>query len=155
MIIIDPRPRPLAIVRMLLLVVGLSVIIFGILWTFAEVPADQYGPVAVWLVGALILSDGIIAPLVVAFGLLGKRTAQRIGAVATTVARTALIVAACCSLVAIPGIAVRIAGPRNPTIHSVDYLVVLAVMWVIAVIIAVAAATFGALQSSRVRARTK
>ena len=85
----------------------------------------------------------LIAPVVVAFGVIGRGTARRIGPVAAAVARAALVAAACCSLVLIPGLVVRAVGARNPTIHVVDYPLVLAGLWIAAVAVAGAAVLVG------------
>ncbi|WP_329124392.1 hypothetical protein [Streptomyces sp. NBC_01353] len=71
--------------------------------------------VAVWLVGAIVLHDGVIAPLVLAVGLLIAAAPAR-GAV-----RGGLIVAGCLTLVALP-LMVRPGAPPNPTALPLDYV---------------------------------
>lgn len=166
MIIIDPPPTSIGIARVVLAALGVAIALGGVAWGLAWIPADQYAAVAIWLIAALVIGDGVIAPLVVAFGMLGARTAQRIGAGAAALARAALVTAAVCSLVAIPGIVVSAQGPRNDTIHTVDYLLVLAIAWATAVAVSIGAVIVGGMRHRHggarprqrrpgVRARTK
>ncbi|MFD7325664.1 hypothetical protein ACFV9D_32050 [Streptomyces sp. NPDC059875] len=71
--------------------------------------------VAVWLAGAIVLHDGVMAPLVLAVGLLIAAAPAR-GAV-----RGGLIVAGCLTLVALP-LMVRPGTPPNPTALPLDYV---------------------------------
>jgi hypothetical protein len=148
------RLRQVGVVRLAIAGVGIALILVGAVYALTWVAPAQYPVIVVWLVAALVIHDGVLAPIVVAFGVLGRGTAARMGVGATSVARAALVVAACCSLVAIPGIAVSALGARNDTIHSSNYLVVLAALWAVAIVISGVAVWIG-LRRTQVRARTK
>jgi hypothetical protein len=75
----------------------------------------QIKDVALWLAGAIVLHDGIIAPLVLGIGLLLAAVPAR-GAV-----RGALVVAGCLTMVALP-VLLRPGRPTNPSALPLDYL---------------------------------
>ncbi|MCX4695416.1 hypothetical protein [Streptomyces sp. NBC_01408] len=74
----------------------------------------QYVDVAIWLAGAVALHDGVVAPLVLAAGLL--LTALR----ASRTVRGALIVAGALTVVALP-VLLRPGTPNNPSVLPLDY----------------------------------
>lgn len=96
----------------------------------------QSEDVAVWLVGALVLHDGLIAPLVLAGGFLIAAVPAR------GVLRGALIVGGSLVLITLP-LLVRPGSPPNPSALPLPYgrnlLLVLAVVAIAAVVVAVAA----------------
>ncbi|MEU6402496.1 hypothetical protein [Streptomyces sp. NPDC046985] len=71
--------------------------------------------VGVWLVGALVLHDGVVAPLVLGVGLLVAALPAR------RAVRGALIVAGCLTVVALPVLA-RPGATANPSVLPLDYL---------------------------------
>ena len=75
----------------------------------------QLKDVALWLAGAIVLNDGIVAPLVLGVGLLLAAVPAR-GTV-----RGALIVAGCLTVVALP-VLLRPGTPKNPTVLPLDYV---------------------------------
>lgn len=139
--------------RVLLGTTGVAVLGYAAFLGVVTVAPAQYPAVVWWLVAAIVLHDGVLAPLVIAFGALGRRTTARIGRRAAAVARAALVTAACCSLVLIPGLVVRATGARNPTIHAVDYPLVLVGLWSAALAVAVSAVLIG--RGATATARTK
>ncbi|MFJ7065922.1 hypothetical protein [Streptomyces sp. NPDC101115] len=90
---------------------GLGLIGLGA-WLVAVGP-DPAG-VGVWLVGALVLHDGILAPLVVAVGLLLVGRPER------GLLRAALVVAGSVVLVTLP-LLVRPGEPPNPSALPLPY----------------------------------
>ncbi|MEV7375285.1 hypothetical protein AB0O51_30895 [Streptomyces sp. NPDC090301] len=92
---------------------GLGIALIGIgAWRVAT-QADPVG-VVVWLAGAVVLHDGLIAPLVLAVGLLLVGRAER------GVLRGALIVAGSLTLVTLP-LLVRPGEPPNPSALPLPY----------------------------------
>ncbi|WP_406302014.1 hypothetical protein OHA61_05610 [Streptomyces sp. NBC_00885] len=75
----------------------------------------QLKEVALWLAGAIVVHDGIVAPLVLGVGLLLAAVPAR-GTV-----RGALIVAGCLTAVALP-VLLRPGTPKNPTVLPLDYV---------------------------------
>lgn len=107
----------------------LGLVLIGIgAWRVADQP-DPLG-VVVWLAGAVVLHDGIIAPLVLAIGLLLVGRPER------GVLRGALVVAGSLVLIALP-LLVRPGEPPNPSALPLPYgrnlVIVLAAVVVAAV----------------------
>ncbi|MFF4232825.1 hypothetical protein [Streptomyces sp. NPDC001820] len=75
----------------------------------------QVKDVALWLAGAIVLHDGMIAPLVLGVGLLLAAVPAR-GTV-----RGALVVAGCLTVIALPPL-LRPGAPTNPSALPLDYL---------------------------------
>ncbi|MFB7591079.1 hypothetical protein [Streptomyces sp. NPDC056169] len=118
--------------------VGVALIGVGA-WLVAAEP-DPAG-VLVWLAGALVLHDGILAPLVLAAGLL------LVGRPDRGVLRGALIVAGSLVLITLP-LLMRPGDPPNPSALPLPYARNLAI-----VLAAVAAATAAGMLLRRWRAR--
>ncbi|WES65356.1 hypothetical protein P0L94_04610 [Microbacter sp. GSS18] len=151
MIIVDPPLRRTDIARIVLGACGVALIIAAIVMALVSIPPADYVGVLTWALAAIVLHDGLLAPLVVAIALTGRRVTSRIGPAASAVARSALVTAACCSLIAVPGIVVRFLGPRNDTVHTVDYVMVLAVGWLVAIGVAVVAVVVGSVRGRQAR----
>ncbi|WP_236246226.1 hypothetical protein [Streptomyces sp. CC210A] len=102
--------------------------------------ADTRTPwdVVVWLGGAVVLHDAVVAPLVLGLGLLVARTGTARGVV-----RGALVVAGGLTLVALP-VLLAPRRPSNPSVLPLDYtrnwLLLLAAVAVGALLVAVAPA---------------
>lgn len=75
----------------------------------------QLRDVALWLAGAIVLHDGVVAPLVLGVGLLLAAVPAR------RTVRGALVVAGALTLVALP-VLLRPGAPNNPTVLPLDYL---------------------------------
>ncbi|MGW4054316.1 hypothetical protein ACWENA_26180 [Streptomyces sp. NPDC004779] len=107
---------------------GLGVALAG-LGTWLVVTGPDPAGVLLWLAGALILHDGVIAPLVLAVGLLLVGRSDR------TLLRGTLIVAGSLTFVALP-LLVRPGSPPNPSALPLPYgrnlAIVLAVVAVVA-----------------------
>ncbi|MFI2369335.1 hypothetical protein [Streptomyces sp. NPDC018833] len=78
------------------------------------VNGGQIRDVALWLAGAIVIHDGIVAPLVLGVGLLVA------GLPARGTVRGALITAGCLTLVALP-VLLRPGTPRNTSVLPLDY----------------------------------
>ncbi|MEV7521968.1 hypothetical protein [Streptomyces sp. NPDC091371] len=81
-------------------------------WQLSRLPAP--GDVGVWLVGALVLHDGLIAPLVLAVGLLIAAGPAR------GVLRGALVTGGSLLLITLP-LLVRPGAPANPSALPLPY----------------------------------
>jgi len=94
---------------------GLAAVVF-----VDEVPVVRYPGVAAWLIGALIVHDGIVAVAVVAIGLLLRR--GRWSPVTTAIVGGAAVVGAIMALVVAPIVVKDAIGTANPTVLPLDYL---------------------------------
>ncbi|MBT2542730.1 hypothetical protein J7E99_18935 [Streptomyces sp. ISL-44] len=92
-------------------VIGAGLLGYGLVLLFG---GGQFADVAIWLAGAVALHDGIIAPLVLAAGLLlaGVRASRTV--------RSALIVAGSLTVVALP-VLLRPGARNNSSVLPLDY----------------------------------
>ncbi|MFG3281925.1 hypothetical protein [Streptomyces sp. NPDC048111] len=113
---------------------GLALMAFGGLLIWDQ---TTHWDVLIWLAGAVVLHDGVIAPLVLAVGLLlGGLSARSRGLV-----RGTLLTAGCLVLIALP-VLLRPLPTANPSVLPLDYvrglLISLAVVAALAVVIGAA-----------------
>lgn len=126
--------------RRLLTAAGLGMVAFGVAGLLRH--ADETMPLnaVTFLVGGLVLHDGLVAPLVMVGGLLLARVLPR--RVRPTV-QGAFVVSAALTLVAIPPWTGRGRLANNPSILPQDYgtglLTALAVVWGVAALLLVRA----------------
>ncbi|MFF1497924.1 hypothetical protein [Streptomyces sp. NPDC058304] len=73
--------------------------------------------IALWLAGAVVVHDGLIAPLVIAVAALTGALGLRLRGIP----RAALIVAGSLTAIALPSL-LRPGGAANPTVVPLDYL---------------------------------
>ncbi|MYV65791.1 hypothetical protein GT043_07540 [Streptomyces sp. SID2131] len=90
---------------------GVGLIVLGA-WLVAAEPAS--GDVLVWLAGALVVHDGLLAPLVLAVGLLIAGRSER------GLWRGALVIAGSVALVTLP-LLLRPGPPPNPSALPLPY----------------------------------
>jgi hypothetical protein len=95
--------------------VGVGVMGFGAWLLFGAGDVRDPWDVVVWLAGAIVLHDGIIAPLVLAVGILLAALPAR------GTLRAALIVCGALTLIALPPL-LRPGSPTNPSALPLDYL---------------------------------
>ncbi|MFJ6934736.1 hypothetical protein [Streptomyces sp. NPDC101132] len=120
---------------------GLGVLLIGIGgWHLAAQP-DPYA-VLVWLGGALVLHDGVLAPLVLAVGLLVAALPAR------PVVRAALVTAGALVLVTLP-LLLRPGAPPNPSALPLPYGRNLLLVLAAVAVCATAAALLARLRSRR------
>ncbi|WP_309235485.1 hypothetical protein [Streptomyces sp. TRM64462] len=115
---------------------GAGIVLMGVgVWLVAGTGSVR--DVVVWLAGAVVLHDGVVAPLVLALGLLVARLPGR------RLVRAALVVAGGLTLVALPVLLAR-KRPANPTVLPLDYprnwLLLLAAVAAVTALIAAARA---------------
>lgn len=104
-----------------LVALGLALLAVGGLVLLADVAPGNYLGILVWFAGALVLHDGIIAPLVVAIGIGMRRVGKRIPLAVIIIVQGALFVGALVSALVVPEILKKQLGRANPTILPLDY----------------------------------
>jgi hypothetical protein len=124
--------------RVVLIAAGVVLLAGGALVFVQDVPPERYPAVAAWLIGALIVHDGIAAMAVVAVSVLARRADDRVPFVPFLIAQGALVVALIMSAVVVPQILKKAAGTANPSVLPLDYALNLGVF--VAVLTAIAAA---------------
>ncbi|MGA8850694.1 MAG: hypothetical protein WB508_03145 [Aeromicrobium sp.] len=127
--------------RIALAVAGIAGLLWGI-WSLRDDGLDALVSVAIWLGGAIIVHDGIVAPLTIGVTLLAAKflpPAARMPAV------VAFIVWATCSIAAVAVLTGHAAKAGNETIGGRPYTLA----WVIFTLALVAAATVASVLRSR------
>lgn len=137
--------------RGILIAVGLGLLGVGAVLLLTEVAPPRWPGVAVWVGAAILLHDGVVAPVVVAFGLGAARVRDRLrlGTRGIAVAQGALLVGAILTAITIPALIASTLGNPNPTILVGAYGAALAAIWV--VLAAVAAIALGASRAALLR----
>ena len=113
--------------RVLLGAVGALLALFGGLRLATEIPGSQLLVLAVWLVGALVVHDAVLSPLIVGLGVLLHRMPARL----RRHVQAALVAGGIVTVVAIPLIYRAGSQPEVKAVLEQDYAVNLALLLVI------------------------
>jgi hypothetical protein len=119
---------------------GLALMAVGL---YLLVTGGQFKGVALWLAGAVVLHDLLVAPLVLAVGLLLALLPAR------GLLRGALVTAGCLTVIALP-VLLAPGTPHNPSVLPLDY----PRNWLLT-LAAVAAVTTAVLVARRLRGRAR
>jgi hypothetical protein len=85
--------------RIALGVAGVLLLLFGFMRLVTQVPADMLVVLAIWLIAALVIHDGVVSPLIIAVGaVLGRWVPPR----ARRYVQFTLIVSALIAVIALP-----------------------------------------------------
>jgi hypothetical protein len=107
--------------RIALVATGLLLLAVGGIVLVNDVAPTRYLGIVTWFAGAIILHDGILAPIVLGFSLLLRRTGRRIPLAVLLIVQTAIVVGAIVGFVVVPEIAKKSIGRANPTLLPLDY----------------------------------
>lgn len=136
--------------RLTLIGLGLVLMAVGGFFFLQDVAPARYPGVVIWVLGAIVLHDGIIAPIAVAVGLGATRNAHRLGRRTVTILQALLVVGAVLTALAIPGLIAVARGSANATLAIGPYALGLGSVWAV-----LGAAAAAVLLTSRRRALTK
>lgn len=117
------------VARGVLLLGGVLMLGLGALVLLDTQRPDQILGVAVWLLGAIVLHDAVLSPLLLVANLLLRRRGRRVPAVVLAIVQVAVVVGAVLALLVVPEIYARSLNPANPTILVGDYALRLALLW--------------------------
>ena len=121
--------------RGLLLVVGVACGLWG-LWLMRDFTGEQLRSTGLWLIGGAILHDAVVAPIVVALGVVAARTLPgRLRAPAAI----AFLVWATLTVVFFPVLSGEGGKPGNDTILGRPYVLSWIVMTLVLIVVAVVA----------------
>ncbi|MFD1721572.1 hypothetical protein [Amnibacterium endophyticum] len=131
--------------------IGLGVLLLAVAGgaLVSGVPTGQWPAIGVWLAVALVLHDGLLAPLLVVGARLLRRGSARLPWGALAAVQAAVAVGFCVTLLAIPAIRAQQLGARNPTVLVFDYAAHLAAAWAVVGVVVAAAIVLGAIRRSR------
>jgi hypothetical protein len=107
-----------------LLAVGIVGLLAGLLLLVTTARPIEHPSIAVWLVGAIVVHDGLVAGVVVVASLVGRRLRRRLGLplAPVLVAQGGLVVAGIVTAVVAPEIAKQAIGTNNPSVLPLDYV---------------------------------
>lgn len=131
--------------RMGLVITGVLLLVLG-----AAVMVDTVNPqrilgVGLWFVFALILHDGIIAPVVFGVAFLMRKVGRRVPGAVLVIVQGGIVVGSVFSIIVLPEIYARFLGTRNNTVLPFDYAPRLAILWgAVAVLTAIAVGVYAA-----------
>lgn len=114
-------PSATMVVRILLIVLGVGLLVIGGLVLLDDVNPKRYAGLASWLIGAIIIHDGIIAPAVFAIVLVFRRINKSVPVVLLLIVQGALVVGSIIVLLVVPEILKKAIGTANPTLLPLDY----------------------------------
>jgi len=138
--------------RIGLIALGLAFFVVGGITLLNDVNPARYLGIAIWLVGALVIHDGIISFVVFGANIVMRKTGGRlrIPLPALLIVQGALVVAGIMTLIVVPAALKKSIGTANPTLLPLDYGLHLLVFYgVLAGITALALAVYGLLRRAR------
>lgn len=139
-------------VQIVLIVVGVALLAVGGLTLLNDVNPKRYLGLASWLIGALIIHDGIIAPTVFAIVLMARRANKAIPVVFLLIVQGAIVIGAIIALLVVPEILKKAIGAANPTLLPLDYTTNLVVFLIgLAILTGIALGAYAALSRAKAR----
>lgn len=139
--------------RIVLVVLGVLVMAFGAYVLVTTVRPNRIWGLATWLLGAVVLHDAVLSPVVVGAGLLLRRTGRSVRAWVLVVVQAAVVLGSVLALVVLPEIAAKAHGQKNPTVLPFDYGMRLVIVEGTLLVVVLAVLVVGA-RMSRNRPRT-
>lgn len=146
---IPPASGSVRVARVALVAAGVLLIGVALGALVAGVPFGQWTAIGVWLVVALILHDGLLAPLLIVGARLLRRGSARLPWGALAAVQVAVAVGFSVTLVAFPAIRAQQIGARNPSVLIFDYPAHLAAAWAGVGVVVAAAIVWGAVRRTR------
>jgi hypothetical protein len=105
-----------------LIAFGVILLGLGVMVLFQEVNPKRYIGILTWLIAALVIHDGIIAPAVFGVSLLSRKLGERVPAVIIAVLQGALVVGGIITLIVVPEILKKSIGTLSSSILPQNYL---------------------------------
>jgi len=139
-------------VQIVLVVVGVALLAIGGITLLNDVNPKRYIGLASWLIGALIIHDGIIAPTVFVIILFFRRANKRIPVVFLLIVQGAIVIGSIIALLVVPEILKKAIGAANPTLLPLDYSTNLVVFLIgLAILTGIALGAYAALSRAKAR----
>jgi len=131
------------ITRVILIAFGVALLIVGALVLLATVEPTNYLGIAIWFLGALIIHDGILGPVVFGVSVVMRKSSRRIPFGVLLIIQGALVIGALFTAIVVPEILKQGIGTANPTLLPLEYGRNLVVFYVaLAVVTAAAIAVY-------------
>jgi hypothetical protein len=107
--------------RIGLILGGLGLMGIGAVVALTWLSPHQYPRVIIWLIAALIVHDGIIAPAVFVTSLLARRLSARVPAAIIAIGEGALVIAGIVTLLFLPEVIKKAIGTNSSSILPQNY----------------------------------
>lgn len=121
--------RRLRLARVILIALGVIVLGVGAVVMFTEVRPAQIVGVGIWIVGAIVIHDAILSPVLLGIDVLMRRAGRRVRLGVVVIIQVGIVVGAVMSLLVIPEVYAKTLGPKNDTVLPLDYGLNLALFW--------------------------
>lgn len=118
-----PQLPQLPTLRIALGVMAIGLIAVGAHSAVDELRPEQLVSLALWLAGAIVVHDGILAPATNLLSALLERVGSPLVPTSRAVIRVGFVVAAVLTLVAAPAVVAALQGSANPTVLPASYAV--------------------------------
>jgi hypothetical protein len=109
------------IARVILIAIGVALLIVGALVLLANVEPSNYLGIAVWFLGALIIHDGILGPVVFGVSVVMRKSSRRIPFGVLLIVQGALVIGALFTAIVVPEILKQGIGTANATLLPLEY----------------------------------
>ena len=131
------------IARVILIAFGIALLVVCALVLLATVEPTNYVGIAIWFLGALIIHDGILGPVVFGVSVVMRKSSRRIPFGVLLIIQGALVIGALFTAIVVPEILKQGIGTANPTLLPLEYGRNLVVFYVaLAVVTAAAIAVY-------------
>jgi len=115
--------------RIILIAVGVLGLGVGALTMVNDVEFSQIIGVGIWIVGAIVIHDAILSPILLGIDLLMRRSGRRVSLGVIVIIQVGIVVGAIMSLLVVPEIYATTLGTQNETVLPLDYGLHLALYW--------------------------
>lgn len=112
-----------------LVAVGVVLLLIGASTLLTEVPPTRYPGIGLWLLGALIVHDGIVAMGIVAVSVVVRTIDRRVPFAVVLAVQGAVVVGAVVTVIVLPEVIKKAIGTANPSILPLDYVANLGVFY--------------------------
>ncbi|RFA19792.1 hypothetical protein [Subtercola boreus] len=123
------RIDSLRLARSILIAVGVLGIALGAVVLVMKQDLPAIVSVALWMLGAIILHDAVISPIVFVIGVLARRAGRRISTGVLAIVQGAIVVGCLLMLLIVPEIYAKTLGTANDTVLPFDYAARLGFLW--------------------------
>ena len=127
------------ITRVILIAFGIALLVVGALVLLATVEPTNYVGIAIWFLGALIIHDGILGPVVFGVSVVMRKSSRRIPFGVLLIIQGALVIGALFTAIVVPEILKQGIGTANPTLLPLEYGRNLVVFYVALAVVTAAA----------------
>ena len=125
-----------------LILFGLALLVAGAITLLNDVEPSSYPGIAIWMLGALVIHDGIAAFAIFAVSIALRRASTKIPVAVIAIVQGALAVGAIVFVIVVPAILKKDIGSANSSILPLDYGLNL-VLFYLGLIFVAAIASYG------------